>query len=266
MINPKIRVSSSGEEYIFVRYTPAKDKSDKPLVIEIHGLASSMDSLHNMSITRAFQKNNFPTLQIDTRCSNSNGSSGQLKNFEIGEHVNDIITASNWVEEAHLDWLAGKKIILAGHSMGGLSVLEAGATMLSNKISAIFSVSSVASGEQFIQDLGETARRSWENGTHTEPKTGDYNKTSGIDDRNWEEWRTHNAFNFASKIKVPVFGLVGELDNVTPAAHTEKLMKQIGGNLTILKGADHCLRDKNSDVVTQQLEVAIAKQLATLNL
>ena len=233
-------IPNSQKRDMWLHYTKGRDKT-KPLIFKIHGLASFSDSPHNALIRQILEDLGFSIVEVDATNSNNNKSGGELKEFTIGQHTEDLQYAIQWVEQNEPGWLT-QKFGLAGHSMGGIAVLETAAQM-AEKIAFVMAFSSVISGEQFKNALTPDALAAWKKEGLKELAQNDSRKIAYVPWDKAEEFMTHDIQKDAHKLTMPVLCVVGKDDEVTPYPDVEDFTKLLTNpkNQTILiPGADHC--------------------------
>ena len=107
----KIRLSSQ----IFI-YGKLQGTVNLPLVILVHGLASSMDSHLITRATQILSDANFATFRLNLY--DDKNDARQMRDTNLRIHALDIDTVVNYFKKKKF-----KKIILVGHSYGGASIL-----------------------------------------------------------------------------------------------------------------------------------------------
>lgn len=231
-------IKNRQNQTFFARWTP-NETSNKYIVIQ-HGFTGSMNQPHIKTIEQTYQEMGYSTFSID--CTNSfNQSDGTLHEITITQHCTDLEDAIHWLrQEKSID----QEIALAGHSMGGFSVLQYAANH-PHEIQHILASAIMTSGINLLQAWKQSRTADmerWRNQNYLEfTSTIDPTEKCTVPWKVWEEFTSHTLFNLADKLTMPVFFLNGDKDTTTPLPVLERFYRQVPEpkSLHIIKEADH---------------------------
>lgn len=221
-----------------------KHPNSKGLAFVMHGLGGFKEQPHIQLIANTFQEAGLTTILFDT--TNSIGKSdGKYEDATMQNYYEDLEDVISWSKSE--SWYQ-EPFILAGHSLGGYSVLHF-AEEYPEKVRGIFAWAPVVSGELSYKatersgELVEWKKTGW--------KIRISNSKPGLELRlPWShmlERLNHNLLSQAEKLTMPITIIVGDQDIPCPPAHQQILFNAIPSNdkkLCIIKGAPHTFRDE----------------------
>lgn len=233
------------------------EKSEAPsgLVFVMHGLGSFKEQPHIETISQCFKDKNFTVIRFDT--TNSIGESeGKLEDATMTSYYQDLEDVIKWSKSQ--DWYR-EPFWLTGHSLGAFCVIFF-TLNYPDKVKAVAPISTVVSGELFIQteeiapllkDWKKTGMREWE--SSTQPGLMKRLKYNFI-----EDCLNYDLLKDAHKIKCPVLLIVGENDITTPLEHQKKLFNilQAPKEIHVIKEAKHTFKTEKS---LKELKVIIGE-------
>ena len=207
-----------------------------------HGLTGSITDDLYLRVRKSYLDNGWNCVAVE--CTNSlNGAGGNLAEFTVERHVQDVRDAIEW---AIAQGMANDPFALAGHSMGGHSVLR-NAAHFGKAVDHVISSGPVTTGQnlfdawaqnlaQEIDDWRSQGRYDFDNFVQ-----GSLNK-GYIPFDAWGEWKTHDIATCLNDISSQIHFVVGEDDNLTMAPHVECAYKCIadGNEFRLIEKATHC--------------------------
>lgn len=238
---------------ILIKFRPTPAPQGKLAFIQ-HGFSGSMVEPHIAAFAETYLKNGYDVVLMD--CTNSfNDADGEVHNNTIQSHYEDLEDVISWAKNQ--EWYR-EPFALAGHSLGGLSILTY-ASKNPDKVRSLFPAATVISGRHLEEanmfrtpdeyQKFKTSGRMDIECTYKEGVT-DYRPYSWIETM-WD-W---NALNMADKITAPTLLVVGSEDGGTPPEHQNLLYDELAGptEINIVDGVDHCYVGK-VDVVCGHLD------------
>lgn len=113
----KIKIYNSKYIYGILRLAKNKTRFDeKPLVVFVHGLTGHKNEHHFFNGARFFERRGWPTFRFDLY--GDEKYSRHLQNCTLETHAKDLDTVIDYFKNKGV-----KKIFVAGHSYGGLTIL-----------------------------------------------------------------------------------------------------------------------------------------------
>lgn len=221
-----------------------KQPNSKGLAFVMHGLGGFKEQPHIQLIANTFQEADLTTILFDT--TNSIGESdGKYEDATMENYYEDLEDVISWSKSQ--PWYQ-EPFILAGHSLGGYSVIRF-AEKYPEKVKGVFAWAPVVSGElsykatEQSNELIEWQKSGW--------KIRTSNSKPGLELRlPWShmlERLNHNLLPHAEKLTMPVTIIVGDQDIPCPSAHQKILFDVIPSSekrLFIVKAAPHTFREK----------------------
>ena len=249
-----------------VHYTPGLDVK-KPLVIGEHGLLGGCKTRYSEAMMSAIRDCGFPTLEVDATNSNNNYSGGELKKFTMERHAGDLRDAFLWASKREAAWLRNK-FALAGHSMGGYSVLEMAAQMAED-VKFVVAFSPVISGKQVKAAWDPQHLKTWKRDGFFEVK-GDFLQDGTLPWSVWQEWEKHDVRTVADKLTMPILFVVGADDVVIPARDVEEFADSLpnghpNNRVAVIQGADHLFQSPDGVIQNGELFQQVGKFIDTLD-
>jgi len=240
MINEVIKNRKGQKMAVIVE----QSNPQKGLMFIMHGLGGFKEQLHLQAIAEVFEKNQYTVVRFDT--TNTLGESdGNYEDATATNYYEDLEDVIKW--ESTQEWYQ-EPFILAGHSIGGLSVALF-TEKYPEKVKAVAPISTVVSGALSVEadkyyapaEFKEWEKTGWlSKESHSKPGVVKRLKWSHIADR-----LKYDLLPNVNKLTMPVLLIVGENDTSTPLKHQKILYKLLPGKkeLHVIKGAPHTFRD-----------------------
>jgi alpha-beta hydrolase superfamily lysophospholipase len=201
------------------------------LAVVVHGRNGAADARHMRLIASAYVARGMTVVLPDCCGSAYNASAGGAGDFSLAGHLRDAGRAAAFAIEAAADlgW-AGRRIALAGHSMGAYTVGMLAASTLADRCRHLLLVSPFVSGRHQI------AARCATSGDGLVQLAGEVPQAL-------TEWPRHDLLRHARRIACPAATVVGVRDTVTPDATVRLLGAALPAFVshTVLDGAHHSL-------------------------
>ena len=233
---------------ILVHFEPARTPSDKLAIIQ-HGYSGSMDELHIKVMMNTYLANGYNVLMLD--CTNSfNDADGSLEENTIQSHAEDLEDAIKWASTQK--WYS-EPFALAGHSLGGLSIM-AYASKSSANIESLFPAAMVVNGKLLEKRTKENRpdyyQELLDNGKA--PMECSYKQNvSGYRPYSWYttmyDW---DAIEYAPNINAPTLFVVGDEDHGTPPKDQQKVYDALHApkKMETIQGTYHCYEGKEDQM------------------
>jgi len=209
------------------------------LAIVVHGLYGSKDQAHVEVFAQAFKDANYTVLRYDATHSFGE-SDGPHEDATTTGYYQDLEDVINWAKDQN--WYI-EPFVLAGHSLGGLSIILY-AEKFPDKIKALAPISTAVSGElmkkHYAPVVAEWKKKGFLESEH-KSKPGVMKKLK------WgfvEDGLKYDVLPESHKLKMPVLLIVGDRDMFTPIEDHQLLLDKLSGpkELHIIKGSKHCFR------------------------
>ena len=140
----EIWIKNTDNESIYLQLSGNKDTDSPHLAIIQHGLASNMEHPAVQTAKQAFLDKGYLVITFDSRHSLGK-SDGKVINVRLETFENDLETVINWAKKQKF---YREPLTLAGHSLGGASVLQYAAGHPSG-IDRIIPITPVVSGNRW---------------------------------------------------------------------------------------------------------------------
>jgi alpha-beta hydrolase superfamily lysophospholipase len=220
-----------------------KHNNTKGLAFVMHGLGGFKEQPHIQLLAHTFQEAGLTAILFDT--TNSIGESdGKYEDATMQNYYEDLEDVISWSKSQ--PWYQ-EPYILAGHSLGGYSVIRF-AEENPIKVKAIFAWAPVVSGQlsyQVTEEYGEVA--DWQ---QTGWKIRASSSKPGLVLRlPWShmlERQNHNLLPKANQLTMPILIITGDQDIPCPPAHQKILFEAIPSTkkqLNIIKDGPHTFRE-----------------------
>ena len=134
-------LKNSANEIIYVQVEGYEHRRNKKIAFIQHGLASNLEHSAVQTAKKAFLDNGYLVIIFDSRYSMGK-SDGEVINVRLATFKKDLETVINWAKKQNF---YREPFILAGHSLGGASVLQYSAENAS-VIDAVIPITPVVSG------------------------------------------------------------------------------------------------------------------------
>lgn len=220
-----------------------EQKPSKGLAFVMHGLSGNKEQLHIAAFAQAFKDEGFTVVRFDT--TNTFGESdGKYEDATTTDYYEDFEDVIEWAKTQ--SWYT-EPFYLAGHSLGGISILLY-AEKYPHRVKGLAPISTVVSGKLSAEAHGKEYVDSWR-------KTGWKEETSAtvpgrIKRLKWAHMvdrLKHDVLPGASKLTMPVLLIVGDQDIGTPLRYQRLLFDALPGKkeLHVIKGAPHTFQEKH---------------------
>lgn len=213
------------------------------LAFVMHGLGGFKEQPHIRTIANAFKGKNYTVVSFDA--TNSFGESdGDYMDATATNYYEDLEDVIEWAKSS--SWYK-EPFVLAGHSLGGLSV-----SLFSEKypslVRTLMLLSAVISGELWKNIQDTKVLESWE-------QEGIWNRGESVSKPGtmkilkWsfaENIMNYDLLRSVKKLVMPILMIVGEKDATTPLFHQKILFEKLPGKkeLHVIEGAEHVFRAK----------------------
>ena len=221
----EVWIKNEQNETLYIRVDGADNASEKKLVFIQHGLASNMGHKAVQAAKKAFLDNHYTVVTFDDRYSLGNSGNNvqfvSLKSFE-----KDLDTVIAWAKKQSF---YSEPFALAGHSLGGASVLQYGADH-PNQVNLLVPITPLISGKLWEKSCMENMEefcKAWKQHGSFEYIDEKSHKTAIIPYKVITESKSYNAYALAPKITAKTLIIAGEKDNVINKDEVEKLAKSL---------------------------------------
>lgn len=237
---------------ILTKYLECTVPSHKLAIIQ-HGFSGSMAEPHIQAFCQTYLDNNYNVLMLD--CTNSfNDADGDVEDNTIQTHYEDLEDVIKWASTQ--EWYA-EPFALAGHSLGGLSIITY-AQKYPDKASSLFPAATVISGKHLEEAnlfRSPKAYEAFKSSGKMEIECSYKENVTSHRPYSWIEtmW-DWNALDYAADIKCPTLLVVGSEDGGTPPEHQKLFYDKlnVAKEMHIVDGVDHCYVGK-VDMVCEHL-------------
>jgi pimeloyl-ACP methyl ester carboxylesterase len=219
------------------------EKAETPLGLAIimHGLGGHKDEPHIVTFAQSFAEKSFTTLRFDT--TNTFGESdGNYEDATITNYYEDLEDVIAFAKNK--PWYKAS-FYLVGHSLGGISTILY-AEKHPQEVRGLAPVSSVISGALRAQLHGKEYLAKWETtGWKSEASLTVPGRIKRLKWNHMVDSYNHDVLPNAGKLTMPVLLLVGDQDDVTPAAQQQLLYDKLPGvkEFHVIKNAPHTFKD-----------------------
>ncbi len=214
------------------------------LAFVMHGLGDSKDSKHIKTFSDCFKNNGYTVIRFDatnTGVENAdNESEGVFEDSNISTFFEDLEDVIAWAKKQNFYI---EPFILCGHSLGAISSAFY-AENHPSEVKALAPISTVINVNLSKETFTKEELEHWE-------KTGwlieDWD---GLEVKiKWsylQEKEKYDLLKKADKLMMPVFMMVGQLDDCTLPRHQQILFEELPGSkcLYMIPGAPHTFRDQ----------------------
>lgn len=220
-----------------------EQKPSKGLAFVMHGLSGNKEQPHIVAFAQAFKDEGLTVVRFDT--TNTFGESdGKYEDATTTNYYEDLEGVIEWAITQ--SWYT-EPFYLAGHSLGGISILLY-AEKYPYRVKGLAPISTVVSGKLSAEAYGKEYVDSWrktgwrEQENVTTPGFLQRLKWTHMVDR-----LKHDALLEENKLTMPVLLIVGDEDTSTPLKHQRLLFDALPGKkeLHVIKGAPHTFREKH---------------------
>lgn len=254
MIPEKLYVKNSKGDRLCGILSGSDKDSTKPIVILVHGFASTKDSNSYLDLEKRFNEQGINVFRFDLY--GHGESEGKFEDLTISEAADDVLNAISFIKSKGY-----RKIGLAGSSFGGLASLLAAAKSKDVQVLALKAPVSDYLGK-ITADVSHSPLTEWkEKGFiyYTDTK-GEKHK---LNYSFFQDAEKVNGYTAAASITIPTIIVHGDEDQNVPLQQSQKLATVIKqSTLKIIKGADHFFSKAEDFERAHQLMVEfVAKHL-----
>lgn len=238
-----------GQKIAVVVETPQGEP--KGLVFVMHGLGGFKEQLHVRAVAEAFIENSYTTVTFDT--TNSVGESdGLYQDATTTNYFQDLEDLIVWAQKQV--WYS-EPFILAGHSLGGISVILY-TQKNPKKLKALAPISTVVSGKLSLETQPHKELDQWKTtGWQERPSVSKPGTTKRLKWSHMEDMAKYDVMPKVDLLTMPVLMVVGDVDDRTPVKHQQILFDKLPGRkeLHIVPGGPHTFM--NQEHLTQLKQI-----------
>ncbi len=253
--------NQKGQKIIGVLEKPA-GKIKGTCVVQ-HGWNSNKESPTIQAVKNAFLESGFQTFNFDT--TNSLGESdGNYKESTLELHWKDLKEVVLWVQKQ--DWFS-EPLALAGHSMGGYSVVRYAEEAIS-EVKYLVPVAPLISGVAFFEMLKTIKPKTFARLKERGLEKLRNNEESDVAKKGYwfqiKELEKHNLLSSVSRLTMPTLLISGANDKACPIEHTRVLFNKIPSDVKefiIIENVSHNFYKKTAQ---EECTSAIKKWLSNL--
>ena len=208
---------------------PEDGKETHPLVILLHGFTGDMEEAHIAAMARMMTELGFAVLRADLYGHGKSG--GTFRDHTLYKWLSNILRLIDWAREKRVF----SKILLCGHSQGGLAVLLA-AAMERDRIAGVIALAPAVT-------IPERARKGTVLGLIFDPEKvpEEFEVWDDVLSGNYVRVAQTVHVEDALRYKGPVLFVHGDADETIPAAASVKMAPQFqNAELVVIKGDSHC--------------------------
>lgn len=222
--------NSTGAKLCGTLLNPTNDVST-PLVILVHGFATSKDRTSTVSLSRELNKKNIATFRFDLFAHGE--SEGNFEDLTLSEAVDDILQAIHFAKEKGY-----KKIGLIGSSFGGMASIIA-----ASKTDDLF-VLGLKCPVSDYKEVWANRRTPEQIEQWKESRYHEYVNSLGTALRIkydlYEDAIKYNIYEIAKNIHIPTIIIHGDADTTVTVAQSIKTAENISNcKLIVVSGATH---------------------------
>ena len=216
-----VRVPNTDNEDLFIRVEGTDNAAYHKLAVMQHGLASNKEHQAIQAAKKAFLKNKYVVITFDNRYSLGEGNN-EVERVRLATFEDDLQTVIAWAQKQPF---YHEPFALAGHSLGGATVLEFGAAH-PEQVDILVPITPLISGKKWETSCLKNMTafcKSWkQNGSfeYTDPHN---QKTGHIPYAVVTSTKNYNAFAFAPKITAKTLLIAAQNDNIINAPDVQKL-------------------------------------------
>lgn len=202
----EVWIENAQKETIYLQIEGNENAGNKKLAVIQHGLASNMEHPAVQTVKKAFRDKGYTVITFDSRYSLGK-SDGDVINVRLSAFEDDLKTVIGWAKN---QGIYSEPFALAGHSLGGASVLQYAAENPSAVDYAV-PVTPVVSGKRWEESCMANMLdfcRNWKRNGHY-----DY-RAAVIPYEVVEQAKNYDALRLAKDIRAKVLLVTAEDDNV----------------------------------------------------
>lgn len=234
----KVWIQNAQKEQLYVQVDGLENAAHHKMAIIQHGLASNMEHGAVQTAKKAFLDNGYVVIAFDSRYSLGEGNN-DVEKVRLSTFVADLETVANW---AKTQSFYSEPFALAGHSLGGASVIEFSAKYPA-QVDILIPITPVISGNLWEKscmiNMADFCNQWQKNKTYqyTDPQN---HKTAIIPYDVVTDSKNYNAYAIASQIKAKTLLIAAENDIVINPSDVQKLAKATpDGEYSVVKSSGH---------------------------
>ena len=228
------------------------------LAFVMHGLGGRKEQPHIKAMEEAFEEAGYTTILFDT--THTFGESEG--NYEDATTTNYYADLEDVIEWASKQSCYQEPFVLAGHSLGGISVALF-AEKYSEKVKALAPTSTVVSGKlsMLAKEAGDIDK--WKRDGIRVSMSHDGKIKKPLKWSHMEDRLKYDLLLLADKLTMPVLMVVGEHDTSTPLKHQQMLFNALPGKkeIHVIKGAEHSFYESHEQAELKQIFKNWLKQI-----
>ncbi len=212
--------------------------NQKGLAFIMHGLGGTKDGAMQVALKEECREAGYTVVRFDT--TNTFGESdGRYEDATVTNYSEDLEDVIGWAKTQA--WYQ-EPFLLAGHSLGAMCIALY-AQRHPEKVKALAPISVVVSGKLSLEAPSQVGK--WQEWQRTGFQERGSSTRSGLVKRlpwsHMEDRLKYDLLPQAHRLTMPVFLLVGELDDRTPPAHQRQLLDVLPGprELHLIPDAPH---------------------------
>lgn len=241
----KIQVQNAQNDTLFVTVDGMENAKTGKLAILQHGLASNKEHAAVQAAKKAFLDNHYVVVSFDSRYSLGEGNN-DVTRVRLTTFEEDLATVASW---AKTQPFYHEPFALAGHSLGGASVLQFGAEYPA-QVSVLVPITPVVSGKKWevtcMKNMTDFCKNWKQNGSYdyTDPLNS---KTAHIPYAVVTDAFGYNAYKIAPQIQAKTLLIAAQNDNVVEPQDVQKLGQNLknGQNIVVTNSGHNFLTTQN---------------------
>ena len=238
-------IQSSQNENIYVKIDGMENAAHHKLAIIQHGLASNMNHPVVQTAKKAFLDNKFVVITFDSRYSSGKGNN-DVEKVRLATFVEDLETVVNW---AKTHSFYSEPFALAGHSLGGASVIQFSAKH-PHQVNVLVPVTPVVSGQLWekscMKNMSDFCRQWKEDGDYKYTDARQQ-KTVSIPYAVVTDCASYDAAVLLPQIEAETLVITAEKDIVIDTADVQSLSDKIKtGRVALIKSSGHNFNNRQN--------------------
>lgn len=213
-----------------------KTQNSRGLAIVMHGLSGNKEQSHIVTFAEAFKKKGYTVIRFDT--TNTFGESdGKYEDATVTNYFEDLEDVIAWAKNQ--PWFI-KPFCLAGHSLGGISIILY-AEKHPNEIKGLAPISTVVSGK-LSAETSKHILDEWEKtGWREEISTTVPGRIKKLPWSHMVDRLKYDVLPEVYKLTMPILLIVGDKDDRTPLEHQKLLYDKLLGKkeFHVIENAPH---------------------------
>ena len=251
-------IQNSQNENIYIKIDGLENVSSHKLAIIQHGLASNMSHPAVQTAKKAFLDNHYVVISFDSRYSLGEGDNN-VEKVRLATFNEDLETVVNWAKNQSF---YDEPFALAGHSLGGASVIQFSAKH-PELVNVLVPITPVISGRLWekscMQNMTPFCKQWKQNGIYNYTDAQNH-KTAIIPYAVIPSCNAYNAYTLAPKIPAKTLLIAAENDIIINLPDMQKLSQKLqSGHLAIIPSGDHNFSNEQNQADLYQSVSAILK-------